>query len=326
MTSSTPLASEHAETILLVDDVPENLAVLFEVLSGAGYEVLVAERGEAALERMPELKPDLVLLDVRMPGLDGFEVCRRLRANPEFAELPVIFMTALNETVDKVEGFRAGAVDYVTKPLEAEEVLARVRAHLQLRALRRQLEARNATLAHEVKRRRAAERQLEESLDQALLVVTRAGEIQFCTRRGWDLLERFSVAEATGALKTPLIEWIRAGAAGPWVADRPEGQLVVRAFAEADSGWESCMLRLDEQLAITSPEPLRALGLTPREAEVLFWLTQGKTSPEIAVILEAAPNTVKKHAQNIFQKLNVDNRTAAALKAWEILGGAPGGS
>lgn len=84
------------------------------------------------------------------------------------------------------------------------------------------------------------------------------------------------------------------------------------------------MLRLNEQLAIASGEPHRGLGLTPREAEVLFWLTQGKTSPEIAIILAAAPNTVKKHAQNLFQKLGEENRAAAALKAWEFLGGTPG--
>ena len=320
-----PASDPTRATILVVDDVPENLAVLFEVLSEAGFEVLVAESGSLALERLPVLLPDLVLLDVRMPGVDGFEVCRRIRADGRFSELPVIFMTALNETVDKVAGFRAGAVDYVTKPFEAEEVLARVRAHLQLRALRRELENRNATLAREVERRRAAERQLEESLDQAILVATRTGRIQFCTRRGWDLLGRYFELDDDGTLPHEIQDWMPLAEASPdpFTIERPEGQLMIRYFAEAGQGLETCMLRLDEHLAITSPEPLRALGLTPREAEVLFWLTQGKTSPEIAVILEAAPNTVKKHAQNIFQKLGVENRTAAALKAWEILGGAP---
>ncbi|MFP4281887.1 MAG: response regulator [Verrucomicrobiota bacterium] len=310
-------------TILLVDDVPENLAVLFDMLDGAGFEVLVAESGLVALERLPELAPDLVLLDVRMPGLDGFEVCRRLKAQPAYAETPVIFMTALNETVDKVAGFAAGAADYVTKPFEAEEVLARVRCHLQFRALQRELTARNATLAREVERRRAAERQLEDSLDQAILVVTPAGRIQFCTRRGWDLLARWFQDDETGALPKALGAWLQAGPDQPLAIERPEGRLVVRYFGEAGGDWKTCMLRLDEEMAISSPEPLRALGLTPREAEVLFWLMQGKTSPEIAIILEAAPNTVKKHAQHIFAKLEVDNRTAAALRAWEILGPAP---
>jgi CheY-like chemotaxis protein/DNA-binding CsgD family transcriptional regulator len=311
-------------TVLLVDDVPENLAVLFEVLSGDGLEVLVAENGEQVLARLPEMRPDLILLDVRMPGMDGFEVCRRLRQMPAFAEVPVIFMTALNETVDKVEGFRAGAVDYVTKPFEAEEVLARVRAHLQLRALRRELERRNRALAREVERRRAAERQLEESLDQAILVATGEGRIQFCTRRGWDLLGRHFELPENGFLPDELVDWLGWAGRDPFIVERPEGQLLVRCFAEAGTRDDSCMLRLDEHLAITSPEPLQALGLTRREAEVLFWLTQGKTSPEIAMILAAAPNTVKKHAQNIFQKLGVDNRTAAALKAWEVLSGSPG--
>lgn len=324
MTGLDESAAARPATVLIVDDVPENLAVLFEVLSGAGLEVLVAESGAVALERLPVFNPDLVLLDVRMPGVDGFEVCRRLKAWSEYAELPVIFMTALNETVDKVEGFRAGAVDYVTKPFEAEEVLARVRAQLQLRALREALEQRNATLAREVERRRAAERQLEESLDQAILVVNAEGRIHFSTRRSWDLLARYFAMDSAGVLPAPLLERLEQGSHEAVTFRRPEGELVVRVFGESGSALETRMLRLDERLAITSPEPLQALGLTPREAEVLFWLTQGKTSPEIAVILDAAPNTVKKHAQNIFQKLGVENRTAAALKAWEILGGAPG--
>ena len=306
--------------VLAIDDVPENLAVLFELLAGSGFEVLVAESGEKALERIDELRPSLVLLDVLMPGLDGFEVCRRLKAMPAYAEVPVIFMTALNETVDKVKGFRAGAVDYVSKPVEAEEVLARVRAHLQLRELRQTLEERNRTLAREVERRRAAEHQLEESLDQAVLVVTRRGGVQFCTRRGWDLLGRFFPAETTG-LPAALVAWLQLETTEPLEIDHPEGQLLVRRFAESGAA-ESLMLRLEEHLAIPSPDALRQLGLTPREAEVLYWMTQGKTSPEIGVILEAAPNTIKKHAQNIFTKLEVENRTAAALRALEVLRGA----
>lgn len=128
------------ETILIVDDTPANLGVLVETLGDAGYQLMVAEDGEEALAQTAQTQPDLILLDVMMPGIDGFETCRRLKARPSTRDVPVLFMTALNETADKVKAFGAGGVDYITKPIEHEEALARVRTHLALRRLRRELE------------------------------------------------------------------------------------------------------------------------------------------------------------------------------------------
>lgn len=128
-----------SETILIVDDTPANLGVLVETLGAAGYRLMVAEDGEEALAQTAETAPDLILLDVMMPGIDGFETCRRLRAQATTADTPVLFMTALNETPDKVRAFAAGGVDYLSKPIEHEEALARVRTHLALRRLRREL-------------------------------------------------------------------------------------------------------------------------------------------------------------------------------------------
>ena len=126
--------------ILIVDDTPTNLEILVDFFAGQGFEVFVAMDGESALEQISHARPDLILLDVMMPGIDGFETCRRLKANSEMADIPVIFMTALTETVDKVRGFTVGAVDYVTKPIQHEEVLARVTTHLKLRRLQQHLE------------------------------------------------------------------------------------------------------------------------------------------------------------------------------------------
>jgi signal transduction histidine kinase len=128
------------ETILIVDDIPANLGVLAETLGDAGYQVRVAEDGEEALAQTDQTRPDLILLDVMMPGMDGFETCRRLKSRESTRDIPVLFMTALNETADKVKAFAAGGVDYITKPIEHEEALARVRTHLALRRLRRELE------------------------------------------------------------------------------------------------------------------------------------------------------------------------------------------
>jgi two-component system, sensor histidine kinase and response regulator len=127
------------DTILIVDDTPANLSVLLQCLSEAGHRVLVAEDGEEALALLAELTPDLILLDVMMPGIDGFETCRRLRSRKALQDVPVIFMTALSDTREKLSGFAVGAVDYITKPIQHEEALARIATHLKIRRLQREL-------------------------------------------------------------------------------------------------------------------------------------------------------------------------------------------
>ncbi len=137
------IEQEHINTLLLVDDVPTNLKVLFGYLKSCNFKVRIARDGEDALNQVALAKPDLILLDVMMPKMDGFETCRRLKANEATKDIPVIFMTALTETVDKVKGFDAGAVDYVTKPIQQEEVLARINSHLMLRELQKTLQQKN---------------------------------------------------------------------------------------------------------------------------------------------------------------------------------------
>ncbi len=127
-------------SILIVDDVPINLSVLMQLLGSVGYKVLVATDGESAVQQAEYAIPDMILLDVMMPGIDGFETCRRLKASPITRDIPVIFMTALSDTIDKVYGFQLGAVDYVTKPLQHEEVIARVNAHLTLHRQKQEIE------------------------------------------------------------------------------------------------------------------------------------------------------------------------------------------
>ncbi|NEP12216.1 MAG: response regulator [Symploca sp. SIO2C1] len=138
--------STESKIILIVDDTPTNLEVLSESLSTAGFEVAVAIDGESAIEQTEYNPPELILLDVMMPGIDGFETCRRLKENPLTQGIPVIFMTALSDTVDKVKGLSLGAVDYITKPFQKEEVLARVTVHLKLRNLSKTLEKKNVLL------------------------------------------------------------------------------------------------------------------------------------------------------------------------------------
>ncbi|MCF4969021.1 ATP-binding response regulator [Nostoc sp. CMAA1605] len=157
-----PSDSLDQGVILIVDDTPINLEILFDVLANAGYTVLVAEDGESALARAEYASPDLILLDILMPGIDGFETCHRLKNNELTKDIPVIFMTALSEIGEKVKGLNLGAVDYITKPLQHEEVLARVKIHLKLCNLTKQLKGQNQLLADEIQERIQAENKLRE--------------------------------------------------------------------------------------------------------------------------------------------------------------------
>ncbi|WP_260854701.1 hybrid sensor histidine kinase/response regulator [Paraburkholderia sp. BCC1884] len=151
--------------VLVVDDTPANLGLVVECLEGKNLRVAIARDGEEALRRAELAEPDLILLDVMMPGLDGFETCRRLKAMEKTRDIPVIFMTSLTQTDEKITGFRAGAVDYITKPLQMEEVAARVNTHLKLRALQKLQEAQNVQLQREVKTRKQAEEALIEMIN-----------------------------------------------------------------------------------------------------------------------------------------------------------------
>jgi len=174
VTSPDSGASLDASTILIVDDTPANIALLVDYLEDNGFRVAVAQDGAEGLQRAEFTEPDLILLDVMMPGMDGFETCRRLKAAPKTREIPVIFMTALTDAGEKVNAFGVGAVDYVTKPFDIEEVLARVKTHLSLRAMRRQLQTQNILLQQEIAVRLEAERALrltQFSVDRATFAV-----------------------------------------------------------------------------------------------------------------------------------------------------------
>lgn len=149
------------QSILIIDDTPANLRVIVDHLEALGFLILVAEDGEEGVQRAEFALPDLILLDVRMPGIDGFEACRRLKANPLTRDIPLIFMTALAEASDKLEGFDVGAVDYITKPFQVPEVTARVKTHLALRAVELRLAAQNKLLQQEIAVRRQAEAELQ---------------------------------------------------------------------------------------------------------------------------------------------------------------------
>lgn len=291
-------------TVLVVDDTPASLGVVCDALRREGVRVLLADSGGAARAVLARTAPDLVLLDVVMPGEDGFAVCATLQADARWRELPVIFLTAIDAPEQKVRAFAAGAVDYVTKPVHVAELVARVRVQLELRAARRTLEAQNAELEAEVAIRLDAEAQLASSLDRAVVVLARDGALLFATRLAHGLMAKFGVQPAA------LV------AGGRFAAG--DGALHVRRFTEPGRD-DTLMLVLEEEHAPPGPAALLELGLTPRQAEVAYWVAQGKTNPEIAVILGASPRTIDKHMERILARLALEGRAALMLHAGEKL-------
>ncbi len=169
--------SQEQETLLLVDDNPTNLQVLYQTLEGRGYKLLLAKNGEDALNIAHKIQPALVLLDIMMPGMDGYEVCRQIKNDPALADTVVIFLSALDDVEDKVKGFAEGAVDYVAKPFQADEVIARVETHIKIRRLEQTLEQKNRQLEED-------NAIILESMGEGLLGVDKQGRITFVNPAG----------------------------------------------------------------------------------------------------------------------------------------------
>jgi DNA-binding NarL/FixJ family response regulator len=279
-------------TVLVIDDVPANIGLVLDALADRGYRVLVAESGHGALEQLRHGKPDLILLDVIMPGMDGFETCAAIKKDPAWRDVPILFMTSLDDVAQKVRAFESGAVDYIVKPIYVAEVIARVRAHLELRRLRQALE-------EELAMRLEAENQLAQSLDRAIVLVAADRQLLFSTRTARTLLHRHH----PGWDGTKLPEC--------------HGTLIEKRLSAF--GVEPEVFLLQEDVPSPGPEALGSLGLTARESEVLFWIAQGKSNPDIALILGTSPRTIHKHVENLFRKLGCETRAAAALRALEYL-------
>jgi DNA-binding NarL/FixJ family response regulator len=267
--------------------------------------VMVAMDGAAAMRIVDQITPDIILLDAVMPGMDGFETCRRLKRDAGLSNVPVIFMTGLAETEHIVHGLEAGGVDYVTKPIVIEEMLARIRVHLA-----------NARLTQSA---RAA---LDVS-GRFLLAVSRQGKIMWATPQAQKLLAD-NLQNGTGdemALPAPMLEWLEqaqkgnAGSKTPAMASFPENEQL-RLQYMGKLGPNEFLLRLAKDSSASIPAQFSSeLGLTTREGEVLSWLSKGKTNRDIAQILGLSPRTVDKHLEQIYAKLGVENRTAAAAIA-----------
>jgi DNA-binding NarL/FixJ family response regulator len=293
------------DVALVVDDSPETLRLLTDALDGAGMTVMVAMDGAAAMRIVDQITPDIVLLDAVMPGMDGFETCRRLKRDAGLANVPVIFMTGLAETEHIVRGLEAGGVDYVTKPIVIQEMLARIRVHLA-----------NARMTQ------SAQTALDVS-GRFLMAVNSRGKIMWATPQAQKLLSD-NLPAGPGdevVLPPPMLQWLdqaqkgKAGSKAAALASFP-GNEQLRLQYMGKLGPNEFLLRVAKESGADLPQEFsKDLGLTTREGEVLAWLSKGKTNRDIAQILGLSPRTVDKHLEQIYSKLGVENRTAAAAIA-----------
>lgn len=283
------------DVALIVDDVPDNLALLSDALSEAGYTVLVATDGLSALERLTRVVPDIILLDAVMPGIDGFETCRRIKEMDEVRHVPVMFMTGLTETEHVVKGFEAGGLDYVTKPIEPAEVLARVATHI--RNARMMSQARHAI----------------DAVSHAAISLRPDGTPLWQTRQAADWMEKYfpGAQAASQALPAVVGEWLIQALTEEEPAPLAVQQAGLHLHITLSRRQRELLLLLEEKLVPMLPS-LEQYQLTPRELEVLSWVAKGKTNRDIAEILGMSPRTVNKHLEHIFVKLGVETRAAAA--------------
>lgn len=298
------LDRSRTDVVLIVDDVPDNLSLLHDALDDAGYTVLVATHGEAALQRASQAVPDIILLDALMPGMDGFEVARRLKSQAETSHIPIVFMTGLTETEHVVSAFEAGGIDYVIKPIRPREVLARIQAHMQ--GARQARQARNA---------------LDAFGHASVTVSVVDGRLPWQTPLARQLLAQYFDAPE-GVAPQELLTWLRqtiatklngtaAGLPPTWFVNHARGRLTFALHQQTgDEEWLMVMTETSDQALI---EALTIeFNLTAREGEVLYWVVRGKTNRDIGDILGSSPATVKKQLEHIFPKLGVETRTAAA--------------
>jgi DNA-binding NarL/FixJ family response regulator len=309
---SPPCAARPATVVMVVDDAPQSLGLVCQTLEEDGYTVVIARDGESALTRLQLVTPDVILLDALMPGLSGFETCRRIKQDPALQHIPVIFMTGLSETVHIVEAFEAGGVDYVVKPVRAAEVLVRLSTHLR--------NARAVRLAREA----------VDVAGHGVLLIDAQGRIGWRSPQAAAWLQEF-FPNHVGELPADSQRWLidaDLGVAHLVQSPTTDRTLRVRHLGPVGLGERMLLLQLHRQRSNPGSSPTDGVAgsrvieahLTPRETEVLSWVAKGKTNRDVADILGMSPRTVNKHLEHVFEKLGVETRAAATALASREMG------
>ncbi|NVP54620.1 response regulator [Mycoplana rhizolycopersici] len=294
------------DIVLLVDDSPEALGFLTEALEQSGFSVLIATSGAFALGIVDRITPDIILLDAVMPGMDGFETCQRLKANPAVSQTPVVFMTGLTETEHVVRALEAGGVDYLTKPINIDELRARIRVHLT--------NARSAQSA----------RVALDAAGRHLLAVRADGKVRWSTPQATRLVNAATgTDDGLEAVSADIGRWMKerdAIAGDGSFTIHQTGQSNLQLAYLGSIGPDEYLFRLSTESRLRDDEILRQhFSLTQRESEVLLWIAKGKANRDIGEILGLSARTVTKHLEQIYVKLGVENRASAAVKATHVL-------
>lgn len=294
------------DIVLLVDDSPEALGFLTEALEQSGFSVLIATSGAFALGIVDRITPDIILLDAVMPGMDGFETCQRLKANPAVSQTPVVFMTGLTETEHVVRALEAGGVDYLTKPINIDELRARIRVHLT--------NARSAQSA----------RVALDAAGRHLLAVRADGKVRWSTPQATRLVNAATgTDDGLEAVSADIGRWMKerdAIAGDGSFTIHQTGQSNLQLAYLGSIGPDEYLFRLSTESRLRDDEILRQhFSLTQRESEVLLWIAKGKANRDIGEILGLSARTVTKHLEQVYVKLGVENRASAAVKATHVL-------
>ncbi|MFN3233608.1 MAG: response regulator [Alphaproteobacteria bacterium] len=301
---------DRRDIVMVVDDAPETLNLLIDILDRSSMTALVARSAENALSLLDRIAPDIILMDAVMPEIDGFKACEHIKAQAEFANIPVIFMTGLTETEHVLKAFDVGGVDYVTKPVSPDEIVARIRAHL------------NASRDVE-----SARKALDVS-GRTLTAINADGDILWSTPQASALITALvdepisahgdAITDAETWLQPRLLEIVQKRSTEVTILESSRGRLKASYLGQANQG--EYLLSLRDGQGPRDDEILsQTFGLTAREAEVLLWIAQGKSNRDIGTILNFSHRTVNKHLEQIFAKLSVENRTGAAAKAVRVL-------
>ena len=295
--------TEDRYIALVVDDSPETLSMITTALEENGISVVVANSGRAALDLARRILPDVILLDAMMPEIDGFETCSMLKADKRLAYAPVIFMTGLSDPEHIVRGLQVGGVDYVMKPAVIDELIARITTHVV-----------NAQAIQSA-------RQALDSSGRSVIAVSQSGALLWGSPNA---LRHFG--KETGDQSSSLtqdqgfVRWLSSSSQLPaskatsylfetflldYVGTSPSGEILLKIRQDGED-------RPYQHLS-------EVFGLTPTEAEVLYWLSLGKANRDIAQILSLSSRTINKHLEQVFQKMGVDNRTSAAISADRVM-------
>ncbi|MEX0311647.1 MAG: DNA-binding response regulator [Tateyamaria sp.] len=284
---------------LVVDDTPDTLGMVSAALEDSGITVLVATDGQSAIELTHRVEPDVILMDAVMPGMDGFETCRALKHGVEPVTTPIIFMTGLADKEHLLEGLASGGVDYITKPVVVEELLARLSVHIV-----------NSRLLQSA-------RDALDTSGRSVLACDQHGNILWGSQQAISVLNSNGGAVQGSSWET----WVASCAGRPVSSVQPfEVDEMTFQYVGVTATSEVLIKPMRRKSSSREDVLAEAFDLTRREAEVLYWLTLGKTNRDISAILGLSARTVNKHLEQVFQKMGIDNRTSAAVMADRVLG------